>query len=147
MRGAMDINHPDALADALLHPNDRAYTVPQLYAWLERCGMSFGRWVEQAPYLAQCGMVAKTPHAERLAALPAPQQHAAVELLRGTMFRHNLIAYRDDRTGREPADRLRRRWLAHVRSHCRAMDRVRSGTCAAGERRRVDQPGACIYRS
>ena len=98
MRGAMDINHPDALADALLHPNDRAYTVPQLYAWLERCGMSFGRWVEQAPYLAQCGMVAKTPHAERLAALPAPRQHAAVELLRGTMFKHNLIAYRDDGT-------------------------------------------------
>jgi SAM-dependent methyltransferase len=98
MRGAMDINHPDALADALLHPNDRAYTVPQLYAWLERCGMSFGRWVEQAPYLAQCGMVAKTPHAERLAALPAPRQHAAVELLRGTMFKHNLIAYRNDRT-------------------------------------------------
>ena len=107
MRGAVDINHPDALADALLHPNDRAYTVPQLYAWLERCGMSFGRWVEQAPYLPQCGMVAKTPHAGRLASLPEPQQHAAVELLRGTMFRHNLIVYRDDRTGRE-ADRLYR---------------------------------------
>jgi SAM-dependent methyltransferase len=99
LRGAQDFNHPDALADALLHPIDRAYTVPQLHAWLERCGLSFGRWVEQAPYLAQCGLVAKTPHAERLAALPAPQQHAAVELLRGTMFRHNLIAYRDDRTG------------------------------------------------
>jgi len=25
---------------------------PQLYDWLGRCGMSFGRWVEQAPYLA-----------------------------------------------------------------------------------------------
>ncbi len=98
MRGAIDVNHPEALADALLHPNDRAYTVPQLYSWLERCGMAFGRWVEQAPYLAQCGMVAKIPHAARLAALPAPQQHAAVELLRGTMFRHNLIAYRDDRS-------------------------------------------------
>ena len=99
MRGAMDFRHPDALADALLHPLDRAYTVPQLYAWLERCGMSFGRWVEQAPYLAQCGMIAKTPHAARLASLPAPLQHAAVELFRGTMVRHNLIAYRDDRAG------------------------------------------------
>ena len=69
---AMDFRHPDALADALLHPLDRAYTVPELYAWLERCGMSFGRWVEQAPYLAQCGMVAKSPHAARLASLPSP---------------------------------------------------------------------------
>ena len=115
MRGAIDINHPDALADALLHPNDRAYTVPQLYDWLERCGMAFGRWVEQAPYLPQCGMVATTPHAERLAALPAPLQHAAVELLRGTMFRHNLIAYRDDRTGAsQPIDFVGDRWRTFV---------------------------------
>lgn len=114
VRGAVDINHPDALADALLHPNDRAYTVPQLHAWLERCGMSFGRWVEQAPYLPQCGMVAKTPHAGRLASLPEPQQHAAVELLRGTMFRHNLIAYRDDRTGVKPIDFIGEGWRAFV---------------------------------
>ena len=115
MRGAMDVNHPDALADALLHPNDRAYTVPQLYAWLECCGMSFGRWVEQAPYLPQCGMVAKTPHAERLASLSAPLQHAAVELLRGTMFRHNLIAYRDDRSGvNQPIDFLGDGWRTFV---------------------------------
>jgi len=99
MRAAMDFHHPDALADALLHPLDRAYTVPQLYAWLERGGMSFGRWLEQAPYLAQCGMVANTPFAARLASLPAPLQHAAVELFRGTMVRHKLIAYRDDRAG------------------------------------------------
>ena len=97
MRGALDFNNPDALADALLHPIDRAYSVPQLYDWLQRCRMSFGRWVEQAPYLAQCGMIAKTPHAARLASLPAPLQHAAVELFRGTMVRHKLIAYRDDR--------------------------------------------------
>ena len=97
MRGALDFNHPDALADALLHPLDRAYSVPQLYDWLDECGMSFGRWVEQAPYLAQCGLMANTPHAQRLAQLPAPLQHAAAELFRGTMVRHKLIAYRDDR--------------------------------------------------
>jgi SAM-dependent methyltransferase len=99
MRAGLDFRHPDALADALLHPLDRAFSVPQLYDWLERCGMSFGRWVEQAPYLAQCGMIAKTPHAERLASLPAPLQHAAVELFRGAIARHKLIVYRDDRVG------------------------------------------------
>jgi SAM-dependent methyltransferase len=99
MRGTKDFRHPDALADSLLHPIDRAYTVPELYAWLERCDMSFGRWVHQAPYLPSCGMIAKTPHAARLASLPAPQQHAAMELFRGTMVRHTLIAYRDGRTG------------------------------------------------
>jgi very-short-patch-repair endonuclease/SAM-dependent methyltransferase len=96
-RRAKDFRQPDALADALLHPQDRAYTVPQLHAWLERCGLSFGRWREQAPYLPQCGAIARLPHAARLAALPPPAQHAAVELLRGTMTKHDFIAYRDDR--------------------------------------------------
>jgi SAM-dependent methyltransferase len=96
-RRAKDFRDPDALADALLHPQDRAYTVPQLYAWLEQCGLAFGRWHEQAPYLPQCGALARLPHAARLAALPPRSRHAAVELLRGTMVTHNLIAYRDDR--------------------------------------------------
>jgi SAM-dependent methyltransferase len=98
-RRAKDFRNPDALADALLHPQDRAYTVPQLYAWLERCGLSFGRWFEQAPYLPQCGAIASLPHAARLASLSPPLQHAAVELLRGTMAKHNFIAHRDDRLG------------------------------------------------
>jgi len=99
-RRAKDFRNPDALADALLHPQDRAYTVPQLYAWLERCGLSFGRWFEQAPYLPQCGAIASLSRAARLVSLTPPVQHAAVELLRGTMTRHNFIAYRKDR-GRE----------------------------------------------
>jgi len=102
-RQAKDFRNPDALADALLHPQDRAYTVAQLYVWLERCGLSFGRWFEQAAYLPQCGAIARTPHAARLVSLSPPLQHAAVELLRGTMAKHNFIAYRDDRPGeRQP---------------------------------------------
>jgi SAM-dependent methyltransferase len=100
LRRAMDFRQPEGLADALLHPLDRAYSVPELYGWLERCGMSFGRWMEQAPYLARCGAVARSPHAARLAALPPRLQHAAVELFRGTMLSHSLVAYRDDRSGK-----------------------------------------------
>ncbi len=98
-RRTKDFRHKDALADALLHPQDQAYTVPQIYAWLERCGLSFGRWFEQAPYLPQCGAMASLPHAARLASLAPPMQHAAVELLRGTMAKHSFVAYRDDRLG------------------------------------------------
>jgi len=96
---ARDLRQPDALADALLNPNDRAFTVPELYAWLGRCGLKFARWHGQGPYLPQCGAIAAMPHAARLAGLPAPAQHTAVELLRGTMTRHDFIAYRDDRPG------------------------------------------------
>ena len=115
MRGAFDFSNTNALADALLHPIDRAYTVPELYSFLERCGMSFGRWVEQAPYLAKCGVLAKTPHAARLSALPAPQEHAAMELFRGMMIKHNVIAYRDDRDGEsQPIAFTGDRWQEYI---------------------------------
>ena len=97
LRAVKDFRHPAALADALLHPQDRAFTVPQIFEWLDRCGMSFGRWSEQAPYLPQCGALARTPQAARLRKLPEKVQHAAVELFRGTMTQHNFVAYRDDR--------------------------------------------------
>jgi SAM-dependent methyltransferase len=97
LRRAKDFSRPDALADALLNPRDRAYSVPQVYDWLERCGLKFGRWREQAPYLPQCGAIARTAHAARLAALPPRAQHTAMELLRGTMDRHSFVAHRDDR--------------------------------------------------
>src|SRR5262249_38682341 len=97
VRRAKDFAYPAALADALLHPQDPAYTLPQLHSPLESRRPPFGRWYAQAPYLPQCGAVAETPHAARLRSLPPPLQHAAVELLRGTMTKHNFIAYRDDR--------------------------------------------------
>jgi SAM-dependent methyltransferase len=97
VKRAKDFARPDALADALLNPQERAYSVPQLYDWVERCGLKFGRWYEQAAYLPQCGAIEDAPQGARLAALSAPAQHAAVELLRGTMDRHSFVAYRDDR--------------------------------------------------
>src|SRR5277367_78268 len=97
VKRAKDFARPDALADALLNPQDRAYSVPQIYEWLERCGLKFGRWHEQAAYLPQCGAIDGAPHGARLAELPSPAQHAAIELLRGTMDRHSFVAYRDDR--------------------------------------------------
>ena len=61
--------------------------------------MTFGRWVRQAPYLPWCGAVASTPHQSKLVELPAKEHYAAMELFRGTMVRHSVIAYRRD----EPA--------------------------------------------
>ena len=115
LRRSKDFWRPEAMADALLHPQDRAYTVPELHAWLDRCGLSFGRWIEQAPYLAECGMVARSPHAARLAALPFRLQHAAVELFRGTMVSHGFIAYRDDSADEsQPINFADDRWRDYV---------------------------------
>ena len=80
-------------------PGSRLYGAGVVRLPRARAGLIFGRWVRQAPYLPQCGALAATPHESRLAMLPLPEQYAAVELFRGTMVRHNLIAYRDDHPG------------------------------------------------
>jgi SAM-dependent methyltransferase len=93
---APDFRHEAALADALLHPQDRAYSVPQLFDFIDANGLVFGRWVRQAPYSIHCGVMARLPQASRMAKLPLAEQYAAVELFRGTMVRHSAIAYRKD---------------------------------------------------
>jgi SAM-dependent methyltransferase len=97
LRHSPDFADKAGLADALLHPQDRSYTVPQLLDFLSRADLSFGRWVRQAPYLPWCGALASTPHQPRLVGLTAEAQYAAIELFRGTMVRHSVVAYRKDR--------------------------------------------------
>jgi SAM-dependent methyltransferase len=110
-----DFQSKDALADALLNPQERAFSVPQLLDLIESEGLRFGRWVRQAPYLPQCSGLAATPHAGRLAALPVKEQYAALELFRGTMLRHSLIAYRDDTPGNGGFPRFEgEEWLGYV---------------------------------
>ena len=96
LREAPDFRQEAALADALLHPQDRAYSVPQLFDFIQRAGLTFGRWVKQAPYSPQCGVMARLPQALRMTGLPPAEQFAAIELFRGTMARHSVIVYRDD---------------------------------------------------
>jgi SAM-dependent methyltransferase len=97
LRNSPDFADKAGLADALLNPQDRSYSVPQLLDFLGRAGLAFGRWVRQAPYLPWCGALASTPHQSRLVGLTAEAQHAAIELFRGTMVRHSAVAYRKDR--------------------------------------------------
>lgn len=97
LREAPDFRQEAALADALLHPRDRAYSVPQLFDFIANAGLAFGRWIKQAPYSAQCGVVAHLPQTSRMRELPMVEQYAAIELFRGTMVRHSAIVYRGDR--------------------------------------------------
>jgi SAM-dependent methyltransferase len=96
LRNSPDFRRTDAVADALLNPRDRTYSVPDTFEYVERCGLTFGRWYRQAPYLPQCGAISATPHAAMLAALPPAEQYAAMELFRGTMSRHSLVIHRSD---------------------------------------------------
>ena len=115
LRQAPDFHNEAALADALLHPQDRAYSVPQLFDFIENAGLRFGRWVRQAPYSIHCGVMAKIPQATRMAGLSLTEQYAAVELFRGTMVRHSAVAYRNDNVGApDQVSFAGDAWLAYV---------------------------------
>ena len=63
---------------------------------LRKHGLTFGRWIKQAPYSLRCGVMANIPQATRMARLSLPEQYAAIELFRGTMARHSVVVYRND---------------------------------------------------
>jgi SAM-dependent methyltransferase len=86
----------NALADTLLNPRDRSYSVPQLFEFLDGNEMVLGRWSWQAPYLSECGKISRTPHTFRLADLPERERYAEMELWRGLMPNHSFVAYRND---------------------------------------------------
>ena len=96
VRGARESLDADALADALLNPRDRAYTVAELFDFVESNDLLLRRWYWQAPYSPRCGAISETPHAERLAALPEREQYMAMELWRGLITNHDIVVHRND---------------------------------------------------
>jgi SAM-dependent methyltransferase len=110
-----DFQDEAALADALLNPQDRAYSVPQLFDLIEGAGLKFGRWLRQAPYSVCCGVLSRIPQSSRIARLGSKEQFAAIELFRGTMMRHSIIAYRNDgKTNSQPFDDDSDDWQNYV---------------------------------
>ncbi|HMJ20793.1 MAG TPA: class I SAM-dependent methyltransferase, partial [Terriglobales bacterium] len=115
LREAPDFRNGAALADALLHPQDRAYSVPQLFDFIEKAELTFGRWVRQAPYSPCCGVLANIPQARQIKHLSLPEQYAAAELFRGTMVRHSMVVYRNDNPdGHQLIDFGGNAWLGYV---------------------------------
>ena len=114
LREAPDFRSEAGLADALLHPQDRAYSVPQLFAFLNANGLTFGRWLRQAPYSLEAGLLSRIPRAVRAATIAPEDQYAAAELFRGNMMRHSVIAYRDDSAGIPRISFDGDRWLGYI---------------------------------
>jgi SAM-dependent methyltransferase len=114
LRNAHDFATEAGLADALLNPQDRAYSVPDLFEFLARAKLAFGRWLRQAPYLPHCGIMVQSPHRARLARLPAAEQYAALELFRGCMVQHSLVAYRADVSSSQSVDFDSDDWLDYI---------------------------------
>ena len=105
--------------------------MPQLFDFIGKAGLTFGRWIKQAPYTPHCGVLARIPQASRLKELSTVEQYAAVELFRGTMVRHSMVVYRNDSPG-AATGQFRRRRLAWLCAPSNARHRLCSRAAAPG---------------
>jgi SAM-dependent methyltransferase len=86
------------LYDLLLHPQDRAYTVPEIYQWFsDRCGLhvTWSDWHRgRLPYQLETYLGTVEALRERVTSLDARSRCAAAELISGAIITHSFYAMR-----------------------------------------------------
>lgn len=100
-QGEIDLHGDAGLFDVFLHSTDRAYTVPQLYDWLDTAGMELVRWA--MPVLYNPALYAGGVDTS---AMDARARAATAELLGSRMQKHSFFIGRagDERPQAPAAD-------------------------------------------
>lgn len=81
IRAADELNGDAAVVDTFLHPQDRAYTVPQLLELVEGAGLEFQNWVDNLPYWRNGSWGPDSAIGAAVDPLPPREHWAAVEML------------------------------------------------------------------
>jgi len=92
-----DLYNPSGLVDLLLQKKERLFSVPELGALVEQCGLVVQEFVFRSRYEPSCSALAETPIMSGLGKRPQQDQYAAVELFRATLHMHTVILCRKDR--------------------------------------------------
>jgi SAM-dependent methyltransferase len=82
IRAATELKHDAAIVDTFLHPQDRAYTIPQLLELVDGAGLAFQNWIDNFPYWRNGAWGPKSAIAAAVDPLPPREHWAAVEMLR-----------------------------------------------------------------
>ncbi|HJV40651.1 class I SAM-dependent methyltransferase [Caulobacter sp.] len=99
---ALDLGYDAGVVDTFLHPQDRAYTVPQVLEWIESAGLAFQSWMEPANYEPHAYL--PQPLIDRIAPLPDQERWAAVEGVLGASIKHAFVLRHPERAHRLPFD-------------------------------------------
>lgn len=96
INGSQELQNDTGFVDTFLHPQDRAYTVPQVLALVEDNGLHFQGWFENALYYPEAQSL-PTDVLARLAKLPVRDQWAAIELMLQWAYWHFFFARKQAR--------------------------------------------------
>ncbi|WP_065750159.1 class I SAM-dependent methyltransferase [Bradyrhizobium paxllaeri] len=84
-----DLADDAGIVDMLLHPQDRAYAVPEIMEFVEAAGLVFFGWNDSALYCADRFLGGEM--LEHVLALPAPEQWAVIDNLTALNDRHDFF--------------------------------------------------------
>jgi SAM-dependent methyltransferase len=91
-----DLADDAGIVDMLLHPQDRAYSVPEIMEFIEAAGLIFFGWNDNALYCADRFLSGEM--LERVLALPAAEQWAVVDNLTVLNSRHDFFVRKPQST-------------------------------------------------
>ena len=92
IRAAVELKNDTAVVDTFLHPQDRAYTIPQLLELIESTGLRFQNWVDNYVYWRNGAWGPESAVAAAVDPLPPREHWAAVEMLRQAAGVHFFTA-------------------------------------------------------
>jgi 2-polyprenyl-3-methyl-5-hydroxy-6-metoxy-1,4-benzoquinol methylase len=138
MKKADDVASDAGLVDTLLHPQDQAYSVPEVIAFVERCGLFFAGWKDNGLYYPDRYIPAGTLLWETLAKISDRDQWAVIENLSVLMVTHEFFACHPQRRGAQ-IDFVGGEWPNFVPSIHPAVS-----TFADGDRWKVTRAGTSI---
>ena len=120
---APDLKSEAGLVDTLLHAQDRAYSVPQLFELITRCELQFQCWEDNYFYFPEGNVRPGTPLWQRIKAIPEREQWAVVENFMLSIGRHTFIACRPERHHRA-INFASTEWLAYIPKHVPSLNVV-----------------------
>jgi 2-polyprenyl-3-methyl-5-hydroxy-6-metoxy-1,4-benzoquinol methylase len=91
-----DLADDAGIVDMLLHPQDRAYSVPEIMEFIEAAGLIFFGWSDNALYCADRFLNGEM--LERVLALPAAEQWAVIDDLTVLNSRHDFFVRKPQST-------------------------------------------------
>jgi 2-polyprenyl-3-methyl-5-hydroxy-6-metoxy-1,4-benzoquinol methylase len=133
-----DVTSDAGLVEILLHPQDRAYSVPEVIAFVERCGLFFAGWKDNRLYYPDRSIPEDNPLWESLARISDRDQWAVIENLSLSITTHEFFACHSIRRENQISFDGRD-WLNFVPSIHPGVS-----TFADGDRWKITRAGASI---
>ena len=91
LQTANDLDYEAGIVDTFLHPQEAAFSVPDVLSLASSSNLVFQGWYDNLPYYPDGAMTLERPLYQKVSALPVEEQWAAMELLVPPLSGHRFM--------------------------------------------------------